>query len=495
MEKYRILGKKGEGTFSEVLKCQNVRDGTFWAAKKMKQLYKSMDEIQQIREIRVLKQLNGHPNIIFLREIVFDKRSGVLCLIFELMNLNLYEYIRGRQRLLSNETVCKFMYQLLKALEYLHRHTFFHRDVKPENILIKDDILKLADFGSCRQTLSKQPFTEYISTRWYRAPECLLTDGYYRNQMDIWSAGCVMYEIITLKPLFPGSNELDQISKIHDVLGTPSSSILDKFQHRNSAVDFNFPPRSGTGIARHLTQSSPTTIDLINQLCIYDPDRRISAVQALRHTYFDSVRTPENTQLQEQNNNNQLENGVRLVKTSEDQYERSDSSSDVSNAPEENVSPRSNVHISPSLHQQPALKSDHHRLIYVPGKTQSLIDTGIQGQSIKKSTKPYPINNNNNTKMKYTHSHPSQLRANQAQTFYSSLSALGTIGSPYKTQTNRKTTKNGPTPFLPSVSGASAFSNYSNTSGHSSSIVNKTHYPGKNLVGYYPIMSYRPYKK
>ncbi|CAF5168437.1 unnamed protein product, partial [Rotaria magnacalcarata] len=120
MEKYRILGKKGEGTFSEVLKCQNVRDGTFWAAKKMKQLYKSMDEIHQIREIRVLKQLNGHPNIIFLREIIFDKRTGVLCLIFELMNMNLYEYIRGRQRILPSETVCKFMYQLLKALEYIH---------------------------------------------------------------------------------------------------------------------------------------------------------------------------------------------------------------------------------------------------------------------------------------------------------------------------------------------------------------------------------------
>ncbi|CAF3454870.1 unnamed protein product, partial [Rotaria sp. Silwood2] len=81
-----------------------------------------MDEIHQIREIRVLKQLNGHPNIIFLREIIFDKRTGVLCLIFELMNMNLYEYIRGRQRLLSSEIVCKFMYQLLKALEFIHRY-------------------------------------------------------------------------------------------------------------------------------------------------------------------------------------------------------------------------------------------------------------------------------------------------------------------------------------------------------------------------------------
>ncbi|CAF1153871.1 unnamed protein product [Adineta ricciae] len=491
MEKYRILGKKGEGTFSEVLKCQNVRDGTFWAAKKMKQLYKSMDEIQQIREIRVLKQLNGHPNIIFLREIVFDKRSGVLCLIFELMNINLYEYIRGRQRLLSSEIVCKFMYQLIKALEFLHRHTFFHRDVKPENILIKDDILKLADFGSCRQTLSKQPFTEYISTRWYRAPECLLTDGYYRNQMDIWSAGCVMYEIITLKPLFPGSNEIDQMNRIHDVLGTPSPSVLDKFQHRNTAIDFNFPPRAGTGIARNLAHCTSDTVDLINQLCIYDPDHRLSAVKALRHPYFEAIRAQEAAQLQEKQNN-QLENGVRLVKTSEDRYERSDSSDSKSNAADESISPRSNPHMSSTLHHSPVIRPDVNRLIYVPGKSQSLVDAGIQGQSMKKSIKPYPMN----TKMKYTHSNVPQSHANHAQTFYNSLSSLGANHLHYQTHATRKTTKNGPTPFLPSVSGASAFSNYSTNSGQSSSIVNtKNPSPAKNLVGYYPIMSYRPYKK
>ncbi|CAF3877259.1 unnamed protein product [Rotaria magnacalcarata] len=366
MEKYRILGKKGEGTFSEVLKCQNVRDGTFWAAKKMKQLYKSMDEIHQIREIRVLKQLNGHPNIIFLREIIFDKRTGVLCLIFELMNMNLYEYIRGRQRILPSETVCKFMYQLLKALEYIHRHSFFHRDVKPENILIKDDILKLADFGSCRQTLSKQPYTEYISTRWYRAPECLLTDGFYRQEMDVWSAGCVLFEIITLRPLFPGSNELDQISKIHDILGTPSSITLDKFQHRNAAVDFNFPPRRGTGIARHLTNCSPDAIDLINHLCIYDPDHRISAHHALQHPYFDAIR---------------------------------------------------------------------------------------------------------------------------------SLSTIGSNVFQYQTRKYRQPTKPSLKPFLPPVSGASAFSNYPTNNGHAPSMLNKDHNQGKHVLGYYPIMSYRSYKK
>lgn len=123
-----------------------------------------------------------------------------------------------------------YMWQLMKSLHHMHRHGIFHRDVKPENILLKKDVLKLADYGSCRSIYSKQPYTEYISTRWYRAPECLLTDGYYSHKMDLWSAGCVLYEIMTLRPLFPGTNELDQISRIHDVLGTPSVQLLDKFR-------------------------------------------------------------------------------------------------------------------------------------------------------------------------------------------------------------------------------------------------------------------------
>lgn len=91
-----------------------------------------------------------------------------------------------------------------------------------ENILIKDDQVKLADFGSCRGVYSQPPFTEYISTRWYRPPECLLTDGYYNHKMDYWGVGCVFFEILSLFPLFPGNNELDQVHKIHNILGTPS---------------------------------------------------------------------------------------------------------------------------------------------------------------------------------------------------------------------------------------------------------------------------------
>jgi len=132
------------------------------------------------------------------------------------------------------------MYQVLKALEHSHKNGIFHRDIKPENILLLGEQVKLADFGSCRGIYSRPPFTEYISTRWYRAPECLLTDGYYGYKMDIWGVGCVFFEMLSMFPLFPGNNELDQINKIHNIIGTPSQEILEYFSKHATHMEINF---------------------------------------------------------------------------------------------------------------------------------------------------------------------------------------------------------------------------------------------------------------
>lgn len=162
-----------------------------------------------------------------------DEPTGRLALVFELMDMNMYEAIKGRRHYLPEQRVKFYMYQVLKAIDHMHRNGIYHRDIKPyilhclytnhsENILIKDDQVKLADFGSCRGVYSQPPFTEYISTRWYRPPECLLTDGYYNHKMDYWGIGCVFFEMLSLFPLFPGNNELDQVHKIHNILGTPT---------------------------------------------------------------------------------------------------------------------------------------------------------------------------------------------------------------------------------------------------------------------------------
>jgi len=205
----------------------------------------------------------------------------------------------GRRHYLNPQLIKSYIWQLMKSLDHMHKKGIFHRDIKPENILIESSTdvgrgLKLADFGSCRGIYSKQPYTEYISTRWYRAPECLLTDGYYGPEMDLWGAGCVMFEITSLYPLFPGSNEIDQVNRIHKVLGTPTPEILTKFRSKGTShISLDFPPQKGIGIPQLIPHASPECIDLIVKLLKYDATDRITAREAMRHPYFRDIKESE----------------------------------------------------------------------------------------------------------------------------------------------------------------------------------------------------------
>jgi renal tumor antigen len=290
MHKYKLHGKKGEGTFSEVLKAQDIKTGKLVAIKCMKNHFDSVEQVNRLREIQALRRLSPHANIIKLHEVLYDRSTGRLALVFELMEMNIYELIRGRRQYLAEDKILHYMYQLLKSIDHMHKNGIFHRDIKPENVLILNDALKLADFGSCRGIYSKQPFTEYISTRWYRAPECLLTDGYYNYKMDVWGVGCVFFEIMSLYPLFPGTNELDQIHKIHNIMGTPPAELLNRLKKHGTHMDFDFPQKQGTGITKLLPHASPDALDLMTKLLIYNPDDRASAKQALRHPYFREIR-------------------------------------------------------------------------------------------------------------------------------------------------------------------------------------------------------------
>ncbi|TRY54219.1 hypothetical protein DNTS_030480 [Danionella cerebrum] len=287
LKDYRVVRKIGEGAFSEVMKVQSLRDGKFYACKCIKQRIDSLEKALSLREIQAMKILNPHPNILQLHHLVYDSDSGRLSLICELMEKNIYELIRGRKSLLAESKVILYMYQLCRSLDHMHSHGIFHRDVKPENILIRGSDLKLADLGSSRSVFSP-PHTGYISTRWYRAPECLLTDGLYGRQMDLWSAGCVFYEMLSLKPLFPGRNALDQIHRIHQVLGTPDPDLL-----RNISPGVCFSPVRGSGLCSLLPLCSPSTLSLLEQLLIYNPEHRISARAALKHSCFRDMRIAE----------------------------------------------------------------------------------------------------------------------------------------------------------------------------------------------------------
>ncbi|KAI8912837.1 kinase-like domain-containing protein [Gorgonomyces haynaldii] len=229
MADFRMTQKLGEGTFSEVLKVKHKTTGQIYAMKRFRKRFNSTwEEMQNLREIQALRRLNPHKHVIDLIEVIFDQKHGVLALNFELMDCNLYELISKKGVVITEQKAKHYFYQIMKGVEYMHSKGIFHRDIKPENILIKENTVKLADFGSCRGIHSKQPYTEYIATRWYRSPECLLCDGIYTYKMDLWGCGCVLYEILTKMPLFPGSNELDQLHRIHAVVGTPHPKLLKK---------------------------------------------------------------------------------------------------------------------------------------------------------------------------------------------------------------------------------------------------------------------------
>ncbi|KAI9152488.1 hypothetical protein H9P43_009279 [Blastocladiella emersonii ATCC 22665] len=286
---YRIQGKLGEGTFSQVLRMKHRVTGRTLAMKRFKKRFKSIEEVECLREIQALKRVNPHPNLVQMEDILFDPGTGTLYLAFELMDCNLYDLISKKGAAITEPKVKLWFFQICKGLEFLHAKGIFHRDIKPENILIRDGVLvKLADLGSCRGIHSKGPFTEYIATRWYRSPETLLTSGRYNYKMDMWGAGCVLYETVTKQPLFPGSDALDQLHKIHRVFGSPSDAQLRAILGPKLEGKFTFPRTDGTGLSLAAPYDGECR-SLLLGLLAYLPEDRFSAPQCLAHEFLKNV--------------------------------------------------------------------------------------------------------------------------------------------------------------------------------------------------------------
>lgn len=171
----------------------------------------------------------------------------------------------------------------------MHKNNFFHRDMKPENLLVYHETVKIADFGLAREINSKPPFTDYVSTRWYRAPEVLLRDTKYNAPIDIFAMGCIMAELYTMRPLFPGASEIDQISKICSVMGTPTQKHWVKLAER---IGFKFPKGGHQVPLRKIIENaSDEALSLINDMLQYNPEDRPTASQCLAHPYF-AVKIP-----------------------------------------------------------------------------------------------------------------------------------------------------------------------------------------------------------
>lgn len=283
MERYESIKEIGDGTCGTVYKAINLETSEIVAVKKMKRKYYVWEECMNLREVKSLRKLN-HPNIIKLKEIV--RENNELFFIFEYMEHNLYDIMRERERPFTEEEIRGFMTQLLQGLVHMHRSEYFHRDLKPENLLVTNNTIKIADFGLAREVSSSPPFTDYVSTRWYRAPEVLLQSSSYTPAIDMWAVGAILAELFTLCPIFPGESEIDQLYKICCVLGTPDWTLFPEARNVARLMNISYSKILPANLAELIPNASSEALNLISQLCSWDPLRRPTAEQCLQHPFF-----------------------------------------------------------------------------------------------------------------------------------------------------------------------------------------------------------------
>ncbi|XP_048865684.1 serine/threonine-protein kinase ICK-like [Brienomyrus brachyistius] len=299
MNRYATLRQLGDGTYGSVLLGRSLETGELVAIKKMKRKFYSWEECMNLREVKSLKKLN-HANVVKLKEVI--RENDHLYFVFEYMKENLYQLMKDRSRLFPESAVRNIMYQILQGLAFIHKHGFFHRDMKPENLLcMGPELVKIADFGLAREIRSRPPYTDYVSTRWYRAPEVLLRSTSYSSPIDQWAVGCIMAELYTLRPLFPGSSEVDTIFKICQVLGTPKKNDWLEGYQLAAAMSFRWPQCVPSNLRTLIPNASTEGIHLMRDLLQWDPKKRPTASQALRYSYFfvgQVLGTPQ--QIQEQ---------------------------------------------------------------------------------------------------------------------------------------------------------------------------------------------------
>ncbi|KAL3615924.1 hypothetical protein CASFOL_040218 [Castilleja foliolosa] len=283
MERYKILDELGDGTCGSVYKAVNIETSEIVAVKKMKRKFYYWEECVNLREVKSLRILN-HPNIIKLLEIV--RQNNELFFIFEYMEHNLYQIMRDQQRSFSEDEIRSLMSQVLQGLAHVHKNGYFHRDLKPENLLVTNKTIKIADFGLARELSSSPPYTEYVSTRWYRAPEVLLQSASYTPSVDMWAVGAILAELFTSCPIFPGESEIDQLYKICCVLGRPDWNTFPEATNISRLIDITYSDIMPADLSGIIPNASLEAIDLIKQLCSWDPSKRPTADQCLQHPFF-----------------------------------------------------------------------------------------------------------------------------------------------------------------------------------------------------------------
>ena len=301
-KKYDVLGVVGEGAYGIVYKCRNKETGKYVAIKKFKEIEDKLVQKTMKRELKMLQMLK-HDNVVDFQEAFIYK--GNLFLVFEYVEKNLLEVLEKSPEGLNPKLIRSFAFQMCKAVHYLHINNMIHRDVKPENLLIDENMqLKLCDFGFARKiTLDEKnnnidAMTDYVATRWYRSPELLLSNGIYGPEVDYWAIGCIMGELADGNPMFPGENEVDQLECIIKILGNLPQDLVNMFYENpiyNGKELFKVNNRTESLERRYMGKLGPTAIDFLKGLLQLDPNKRLNDETVFKHKYFACfMKEPEN---------------------------------------------------------------------------------------------------------------------------------------------------------------------------------------------------------
>uniref|UniRef100_A0A0X3PRX8 mitogen-activated protein kinase n=1 Tax=Schistocephalus solidus TaxID=70667 RepID=A0A0X3PRX8_SCHSO len=286
--RYTSLAVAGHGSYGTVSSAKDIELNLEVAIKKLDRPFDNAEYAKRTyRELAILSHMD-HENIIcmidaFSPQSTFDTFNEIY-LVTPMLAADLRAIISSQG--LTDEHICFLVYQMLRGLKYMHSAGIIHRDLKPSNIAVNEDCeLKIIDFGLARQRQCEM--TGYVATRWYRAPEVMLNWMHYNDSVDIWSVACIMVELKTRKPLFCGLNQIDQVKQIMTVVGKPDKELMQKI-NSSSARDFinNLKEQEKKELKDVFPWASPVVLDLLGKILTLDPDRRLTATQALAHPYF-----------------------------------------------------------------------------------------------------------------------------------------------------------------------------------------------------------------